>query len=589
MTLDLASYQGQQEIAAAIENLGITPDPQRSLWFDNVATMRQADLPVGVTSSTRGYYAVNDGGSAFYYVREPEVGDVDDGGSIIILDNGNVAELITDGTVNVKQFGAKGDGATDDIIPIQHAVNTGLQVYIYAGNYKITSPIMLNGFKSLTAFGTINATGDWCFDVSGMTNKLHTYGNAFCKNFLRIIGDATYNKISYGIIYIYDTYGLYIDISSNMEVTHNQFSGERISASSSSEPQTYGLYLKSIDASYINGNLFENVDLYRCATAIYFESTSSNSSNDNMFYGISPEGSTLGVHLKGHVQQNVFYDLRNNEMTNLIKTEGAYGGNEFFTPEAVKSSMINCTNSGENIINHLATSTGAVYWSGRIAFKNSTNDSTKIEIYPKYALPEKVYDVTDDMYYSYGGSGSSQYHQYTILRITGTTSYNINLDSAYGDGKISEIKLIVPEGMAYPKLQLKGTSIIAGNNWGLAQKNEIITVTFAENDAPIINVAPLAPTRTRAFTLTSSYGTVSAYQCYGYMNNIYGRIQITTAYTAGNVLISGLVPVTWKAYPVELIDTSWNRYTGRIDDSGNLYVDQSISVGAKVDFCFVYK
>ena len=41
--------------------------------------------------------------------------------------------------VNVKDFGAVGDGVTDDTAAIQNAINTGKSVYFPSGIYKITS------------------------------------------------------------------------------------------------------------------------------------------------------------------------------------------------------------------------------------------------------------------------------------------------------------------------------------------------------------------------------------------------------------------------------------------------------------------
>lgn len=119
---EVASYQGQQEIVDAINGFTLSGVAQKAVWFDSVSSMQRADIPAGATAATRGYTTVNDGGNAFYYIREKTQSDVEDGGSIIFLDNENVAELITDGTVCPEQFGAKGDGATDDSTQINNAI-----------------------------------------------------------------------------------------------------------------------------------------------------------------------------------------------------------------------------------------------------------------------------------------------------------------------------------------------------------------------------------------------------------------------------------------------------------------------------------
>ena len=48
--------------------------------------------------------------------------------------------------VNVKDFGALGDGVTDDTLSIQSAINTGNSIFIPATSnyYKLTVPIVLS-------------------------------------------------------------------------------------------------------------------------------------------------------------------------------------------------------------------------------------------------------------------------------------------------------------------------------------------------------------------------------------------------------------------------------------------------------------
>lgn len=116
-----------------------TVTTNRAVWFNNVANMVDANLDVGVVAATKGYYLAGDGGSGFYIIRTAVSGDADDGGSIIFLDNGAVAELIMHGTVNVKQFGAKGDGTTDDTTAIQNAFEKFHDIYIPDGTYMINS------------------------------------------------------------------------------------------------------------------------------------------------------------------------------------------------------------------------------------------------------------------------------------------------------------------------------------------------------------------------------------------------------------------------------------------------------------------
>lgn len=159
--------------------------------FDSVAQLRVADLIPTQLAVTMGYYTPNDGGHGAYCIRPALVSDVDDGGSIIILDNGYVAELITEGTVSVKQYGAKGDGVTDDTSAVTKAVNSGHAVYVPKGHYIITSAITNtigltmygDGDESIIDYDASVSSGIG-FSVGGSVTKISDISNVS-------IGDVT--------------------------------------------------------------------------------------------------------------------------------------------------------------------------------------------------------------------------------------------------------------------------------------------------------------------------------------------------------------------------------------------------------------
>lgn len=95
-------------------------------------------LKSGMVCQTAGYYAVNDGGAALYYIMG--AAPVDD--YYETLQNGLIAILITKGSLSYRQFGAKGDGITNDYDAIKacHLAANAASVPIvnYGGTYYAT-------------------------------------------------------------------------------------------------------------------------------------------------------------------------------------------------------------------------------------------------------------------------------------------------------------------------------------------------------------------------------------------------------------------------------------------------------------------
>ena len=159
--------------------------------FDTVSDMVSSDnLINGSYARTMGYYAKNDGGQSLYKIRTKTGADVADGGSLIEMDDDTlVAELISFKDINIKQFGAKGDGTTVNTTAIQNAIyyayEHGLNVYIPSGTFVVDKPlVLLSSSNELETSFTIS--GDGMEDtkllfkdvtaISDITNVDGTYG-----------------------------------------------------------------------------------------------------------------------------------------------------------------------------------------------------------------------------------------------------------------------------------------------------------------------------------------------------------------------------------------------------------------------------
>ena len=122
-----------------------------SLYFDSVEDLKNSESSVlkdGDIVRTLGYYTPGDGGGAMYKITYNPA-RVEDNGLVHYLNYSNTlrAEMILGDTVNVHQFGAVGDGKTDDTKAIQSAIDSTVHKVIEFNNnktYHITRPIVIN-------------------------------------------------------------------------------------------------------------------------------------------------------------------------------------------------------------------------------------------------------------------------------------------------------------------------------------------------------------------------------------------------------------------------------------------------------------
>lgn len=126
------------------------PHPQYGREYNTVAAMKaDTSIAAGETVRTNGYYAAGDGGGAQYTIAAS--GSPDEFGSHT-LDNGTVANIVIDGAVNVRQFGAKGDGVADDTAAIQAGLDSEAgRLFFNSGIYRTTDSLLVDGGRDLYA------------------------------------------------------------------------------------------------------------------------------------------------------------------------------------------------------------------------------------------------------------------------------------------------------------------------------------------------------------------------------------------------------------------------------------------------------
>lgn len=92
-----------------------------------------------------GYYASGDGGGGNYYYDSADTSSADNGGTIIVASDGGRWKLSWQGQLSVKQFGAYGNGSTNDSTYFQNALTylgiSGGILYIPPGKYLFNSRV----------------------------------------------------------------------------------------------------------------------------------------------------------------------------------------------------------------------------------------------------------------------------------------------------------------------------------------------------------------------------------------------------------------------------------------------------------------
>ena len=149
-----------------------------ALWmFDTVGDMKLAtNFTNGSFAKTLGYYSRDDKGGATYKIRTKTENDVTNERTIIALNDTNlVAEIVLTPSMNVKQFGAKGDGIVDDTASIQSAMDNSSTVLIPGGTYMVNA--LANEYPNGALI--VNSGNRIILDIDAklkmMTNSLRTY------------------------------------------------------------------------------------------------------------------------------------------------------------------------------------------------------------------------------------------------------------------------------------------------------------------------------------------------------------------------------------------------------------------------------
>ncbi|MBB0023623.1 glycosyl hydrolase family 28-related protein [Ralstonia pickettii] len=116
---------------------------------DSIAALASLNPSIYTRAFATGYYSAQDGGGGHYVYSSTTPQANANGGTIVASTYAGATGcwlLVAVGMVSIRQFGAKGDGTTDDTAATQSACTwastNNRAIYVPSGTYKITSPIV---------------------------------------------------------------------------------------------------------------------------------------------------------------------------------------------------------------------------------------------------------------------------------------------------------------------------------------------------------------------------------------------------------------------------------------------------------------
>lgn len=300
---------------------------QQSIYFNTVDDMKNATLHEGDVVRTLGYRDVNDGGGATYKIVYAPT-DLDDGMLIHYLHTSDTlrAHLIHDGSLNVLQCGAFGDGVSDDYTFITKALEKGYPLFFPKKTYRLSGPLELPSntnidFNGSTLFCSVSSC--ICLGLNEDMNSI-------------VIKNAIF-KGKYGVeiypyakdIVISDCSFIAMD-SARMEkaISMNGASNIQISNCTigfKNKEVGYGLYLSSglkSTVSYGNSNIsITGNKIVASQKGIELNSTTDDKNiviTDNMIEGygsdVANTGSTVGIQISDNCESMI---IASNGLSNL--------------------------------------------------------------------------------------------------------------------------------------------------------------------------------------------------------------------------------------------------------------------------------
>lgn len=149
-TIAVSSLVDSAGLSSTLTNLLL---PYESA-VDNVAALLALSWSNRTVVQTMGYYTAFDKGHGLYRKVVGDTTSASNGGTLLVANDGTRLRLVQDGVTNLFQWGAKGDGTTNDTLSVQRGVDWAaagpfvLRVPSCTG-FRLTAPIVTSGSPRL--------------------------------------------------------------------------------------------------------------------------------------------------------------------------------------------------------------------------------------------------------------------------------------------------------------------------------------------------------------------------------------------------------------------------------------------------------
>lgn len=428
------------------------------LAYSTVADMKAAEnLVDGSKCCTYGYNSINDGGNAFYRVREVINTDVVDEKYLIGLNDPQlVAELIiNDNQINIMQLGAKDDGSEDIGAIVNEALGKNLRVYVPRGTFLVSTTIKPIGWNELIVDGDLNYDGnDVCIKVDTKYNEIHTKNITSTDGICLLLENSDVNetKCMHNIIFVDDlistnNHGLYLHAKAR-GIGYNEITFKSINANASK----YAIYIKTESSGgstrWINENIINGGVCTGGLYGLYIDTNTSGAtgeSNGMKYMHISFEGVTNAIYLN-NARWNLFEVPRIAEINSankIITIAGNADGNIFNINSLIKASQIDISGMGtsdalNNFINgEVADSGGVRMGKNLLTYKNRLQMERSLFKYNyKNVTNSTSLPFTDD-------------NADTFIMVSNSNNPTIKLSQYYGSKGLNDLIVRATSGNAF--------------------------------------------------------------------------------------------------------------------------------------------